>query len=49
VIFQSNNGTSLNEEEVIELMVSLHAFDANTEKKWIGFYNSLSSSDLQYD
>ena len=34
-------------EEAIDLMVSLSATDANSEKKWRGFYNSLSQKALQ--
>ena len=47
LIFQSNNGTSFNKEEAIDLMVSFSATDANSEKKWRGFYNSLSQTELQ--
>ena len=47
MIFKSNNGKSYNEEQTIDLMVSLSATDANAEKKWRGFYNSLSQSELQ--
>ena len=34
-------------EEAIDLMVSLSATDSNSEKKWRGFYNSLSQTELQ--
>ena len=37
----------LSKEEAIDLMVSLSATDANGEKKWRGFYNSLSQTELQ--
>jgi len=47
VIFKSNQGKSFTKEEAIDLMVSLSATDANSEKKWRGFYNSLSMSELQ--
>ena len=47
MIFKSNNGKSFNQEQAIELMVSLSAIDANSEKKWKGFYNSLSKTELQ--
>ena len=47
LIFKSNNGTSFSKEQAIDLMVSLSAIDANSEKKWRGFYNSLSQTDLQ--
>ena len=30
-------------------MVSLSATDANSEKKWRGFYNSLSKTELEAD
>ena len=49
LIFQSNNGTPFTKEEAIDLMVSLSATDANSEKKWRGFYNSLSQSELQVE
>ena len=45
--FKSNKGKSLSEEEAIDLMVSLSATDANSEKKLRGFYNSLSATELQ--
>ncbi len=38
---------NLSEEEAINLMVSLSATDANSEKKWRGFYNSLSKTELE--
>ena len=47
MIFKSNEGQSFNQEEAIALMVSLSATDANSEKKWTGFYNSLSLIELQ--
>ena len=47
MIFKSENGTSFNQVEAIDLMVSLSATDANSEKKWKGFYNSLSMIELQ--
>ena len=37
---------SFNQEQAIDLLVSLVATDANLEKKWRGFYNSLSSTEL---
>ena len=46
-IFQSDEGKSFNQEQAIDLLVSLVATDANSEKKWRGFYNSLSSPELQ--
>ena len=45
--YKSNNGKSFSREEAIYLMVSLSATDANSEKKWRGFYNSLSQTELQ--
>ena len=45
--FQSNKGSSFSEEEVINMMVSLNATDASSEKKWRGFYNSLSKTELK--
>ncbi len=35
-----------NREQAIELLVSLVAFDTNSEKKWRGFYNSLTLDEL---
>ena len=45
--YNSNNNKSFSKEEAIDLMVSLSATDANSEKKWKGFYNSLSHEELQ--
>jgi len=47
MIFESNNGKFFTQEEAIDLMVSLNATDANSEKKWRGFYNSLSQTELE--
>ena len=47
MIFSSDKGKSFSKEQAIELMVSLSATDANSEKKWRGFYNSLSISELK--
>ena len=47
MIFKSDKGKSFTKEEAIDLMVSLSATDANSEKKWRGFYNSLSQKELQ--
>ena len=47
MIFKSDKGKSFTQEEAIDLMVSLSATDANSEKKWRGFYNSLSETKLQ--
>ncbi len=49
MIFQSNNGKYFSKEEAIDLMVSLSATDANSEKKWRGFYNSLSQTELEVE
>jgi len=49
LIFQSDDGKSFNQEQAIDLLVSLVATDANSEKKWRGFYNSLSSAELQVE
>ena len=46
MIFKSKNGKSFNQKQAIDLMVSLSATDANSEKKWKGFYNSLSQTEL---
>ena len=43
----SNIGKSFSKGEAIDLMVSLSAIDKNSEKKWRGFYNSLSQRELQ--
>ena len=47
MIFKSDQGKSFTKDEAIDLMVSLSATDANSEKKWRGFYNSLSQTELQ--
>jgi len=47
MIFKSNDGKSFNQEQAIDLMVSLNATDSNSAKKWKGFYNSLSMIELQ--
>ena len=49
MIFISNAGKSFSKEEAIDLMVSLSSTDANSEKKWKGFYNSLSKDKLEFD
>tara|TARA_Y100001968_G_C19244460_1_gene661157 strand:- start:410 stop:580 length:171 start_codon:yes stop_codon:yes gene_type:complete len=49
MIFKSQNGNSFNKLEAIDLMVTLNATDANSEKKWRGFYNSLSQNELQVE
>ena len=45
--FKSNKEKYFSKEEAIDLMVSLSATDANSEKKWRGFYNSLSKTELE--
>ena len=45
--FESQEGKAYNEQQAIDLLVSLVATDSNSEKKWRGFYNSLSSAELQ--
>ena len=47
MIFKSDKGKYFTKEEAIDLMVSLSENDANSEKKWRGFYNSLSQTELQ--
>ena len=47
MIFKSDQGKSFTKDEAIDLMVSLSATDANSEKKWRGFYNSLTQTELQ--
>ena len=47
MIFKLNNGKSFSLKEAIDLMVSLSATDANSAKKWKGFYQSLSTTELQ--
>ncbi len=47
MIFKPHQGKSFSQDEVIDLMVSLSATDANSEKKWRGFYNSLSKTELE--
>ena len=49
MFFKSNKGKLFNKKESIDLMVSLSAIDANSEKKWRGFYNSLSETELQLE
>ena len=49
MIFKSNKGKIFTKNEAIDLMVSLSATEANSEKKWRGFYNSLSNIELQVE
>ena len=44
---QSPSGDIYSEEQAITLLVSLVATDPNSEKKWRGFYNSLTSIQLE--
>ena len=45
--FISDKEKSFTKEEAIDLMASLSATDANSEKMERGFYNSLSQRELQ--
>ena len=47
MIFKSNKEKYFSKIEAIDLMVSLSATDPNSEKKWRGFYNSLSKTELE--
>ena len=47
MIFKSNKEKYFIKEESINLIVSLIATDANSEKKWRVFYNSLSKTELE--
>ena len=47
MIYKSDDGKSFNQDQATDLLVSLVATDLNSEKKWRGFYNSLSSTELQ--
>ena len=49
MILISNTGQSFSQEEVIDLMLLLSSTDANSEKKWKGFYNSLSKDKLEVE
>jgi len=44
VLFKSDEGKSFDQEQVL---VCLVATDANSGKKWRGFYNSLSIAELK--
>ena len=44
--FLTQSNQCLDSEQAIALLVSLVAFDANSEKKWRGFYNSLTLEEL---
>jgi len=47
MIFKSNKEKYFSKIDAIDLMVTLSATDANSEKKWRGFYNSLSKTELE--
>ena len=47
--FKTLSGRVFSEQQAIDLLVSLTASDANSEKKWRGFYNSLSLAELQQE
>ena len=47
MIFKSDDGKSIAKKQAIDLLVSLVATDSNSEKKWRGFYNSLSRDELK--
>ena len=49
MILKSNKGKTFSQEEAIDLMVSLSATDINSERKWKGFYNSLSKAEVEVD
>ena len=49
MILISNTGQSFSQEEARDLMLLLSSTDANSEKKWKGFYNSLSKDKLEVD
>ena len=44
--FLTESHDCLDREQAIALLVSLVASDANSEKKWRGFYNSLTPEEL---
>ena len=46
---KSLSGRFYSEEQAIDLLVSLVASDANSDKKWRGFYNSLTSTELRQE
>ena len=49
MILISNTGQSFSQEEAIDLMLLRSSTDANSEKKWKGFYNLLSKDKLEVD
>ncbi len=44
---KSQEGKTYNQQQAIELLVSLVATDTNSEKKWRGFYNALTPTELK--
>jgi hypothetical protein len=44
--FLTESHDCLDREQAIALLVSLVASDANSERKWRGFYNSLTLEEL---
>ena len=46
MIFKLNNVNYFTQNEAMDLMVSLSATYANSEKQWRGLHNSLSRRDL---
>ena len=44
--FSTESNHRFDREQAIALLVSLVAFDANSEKKWRGFYNALTLEQL---
>ena len=47
--FKTLSGRVFSEQQAIDLLVSLMASDANSEKKWRRFLNSLSPAELQQE
>ena len=47
MISKTHNEKSFTQVEAIELLVSLIAIDANSEKEWRGFYNFLLQIEFQ--
>ena len=47
MIYQSDDGKPFNQQQAIDLLEFLVSVDANSEKKWRGFYNSLSIAESQ--
>ena len=45
--YKSNNGKFFSRQEAIDLMLSLSSTEANSEKKWKGFCNSISNTELK--